>query len=423
MDQLNGSANLMIVSDLDFTMVDHDDPENLALLRFNALWEAYYRHNSLLVFSTGRSPTIYCELRKQKPLLTPDITIMSVGTEITYGESMVPDDRWEHYLNHKWNRDIVLEETARLPELVLQSETEQRPHKVSFYLDKTKASKVMQTLSRCLEKRGLDVKIIYSNGIALDILPQAAGKGQALEFLLGKLKADGSGPLNTLVCGDSGNDAELFTVPGVYGVMVSNAQEELLQWYAENAAGSPKIIHATERCADGIIQAISKFSLGPNVSPRDIRDSMYNRKSLRPCHEVVMFYLFYERWRRAEVENSEEYVQYLKSIIHSTGNFVHPSGVDQPIHELTDTIVNLFGDKQGVQFRVWVDRISTSMVSSGSWLVKFDKWELSGNELRCCSTKVLVNSKIDAEDQFTWMHIHQTWVDGFGEKDDMSWVI
>ncbi|CAL0328493.1 unnamed protein product [Lupinus luteus] len=423
MDRLNGPADLMIVSDLDFTMVDHDDPENLALLRFNALWEAYYRHNSLLVYSTGRSPTIYKELRKQKPLLTPDITIMSVGTEITYGESMVPDDTWKQCLDHNWNREIVMEETSKFPELTLQSETEQRPHKVSFYLEKGKASKVMQALSKYLEKLGLDVKIIYSNGIALDILPQAAGKGQALKFLLQKLKAGGLRPINTLVCGDSGNDAELFTVPEVYGVLVSNAQEELVQWYAENARGNAQIIHATERCAAGIMQAIVNFSLGPNVSPRDIRESMFKRKNLSPGHEVVMFYLFYERWRRGEVENSEQHIQILRSIFHPTGNFVHPSGVDQPMHQSVDTLVNLFGDKQGIGFHVWVDRVSFAEISLGSWLVKFDKWESSGNVSQCCSTKVFMSSKVDAPDELTWMHLQQTWLDGSGGKDDMPWII
>lgn len=96
---------------------------------------------------------------------------------------------------------------------------------------------------------------------------------------------------------------------------MSNAQEELLQWHAENAKNNPKIIHATERCASGIIQAIGQFSLGPNTSPRDLKcSSECKMEDTNPGHEIVKFYLFYERWRRAEVENSDQSLEKLKAV-------------------------------------------------------------------------------------------------------------
>ncbi|XP_017181254.2 sucrose-phosphatase 1-like isoform X2 [Malus domestica] len=398
--RLNGPARLMLVSDLDYTLVDHDAPDNLSLLKFNALWESYYRHDSLLVFSTGRSPITYKPLRNQKPLLTPDITIMSVGTEIMYGggTDMIPDLGWQQFLSHRWDRAIVVEETNQFPQLTPQAEGEQRPHK-------------------------LDVKIIYSSGIALDVLPKGAGKGKALAYLLKKFKFEEKLPHNTLVCGDSGNDAELFSLPQVYGVMVSNAQEELLQWYEENASDNPNMLHATERCAAGIIQALGHFHLGPNVSPRDFKDFRKCKVEMSsPAHEVVKFFLFYERWRRAEVEKSEEYIQNLKPVFHSSGIFVHPSGVELPIHQCIDSLAGLHGDKQGKQFWTWVDRLSLVQIGSNAWLVKFNKWELCENERQCCLTTVLMSSKAEVPDAFTWLHMHQTWLDGLEIKEQERWL-
>lgn len=51
------------------------------------------------------------------------------------------------------------------------------------------------------------------------------------------------------------------------------------------------------------------------------------------------------------------------------------------MRQIIDTLAKAFGDKTGKDFRVWVDCISLAEVSLGSWLVKFDKWELSGEIL------------------------------------------
>lgn len=53
-------------------------------------------------------------------MLTPDVTIMSVGTEITYGNSMLPDHGWVDTLNNKWDLRVVKEETGNFSELTLQ---------------------------------------------------------------------------------------------------------------------------------------------------------------------------------------------------------------------------------------------------------------------------------------------------------------
>ncbi|CAI5977261.1 unnamed protein product [Closterium sp. NIES-64] len=130
----------------------------------------------------------------------------------------------------------------------------------------------------------LKAKVIYSGGYDLDILPERAGKGQAMAYLLRQFtQHSGSAPKHTLACGDSGNDAELFEVEGAYGVIVSgihtaqpkvghllplrplqvsNAMEELVEWHRAHHS-TDHVFRATKRCAGGIIEAINHFKFDP----------------------------------------------------------------------------------------------------------------------------------------------------------------
>eukprot|EP00891_Asterochloris_glomerata_P006266 jgi/Astpho2/6266/fgenesh1_pm.00088_%23_25_t len=251
--------------------VDHDDKQNAALNAFNELWKSKFAEDSLLVFSTGRSLALYNELRKEVPLGMPDVLVCSVGTEIFFeksgdgGRDPEPDKKWIGELDHDWDRAAVEEAAASFNELKPQGESEQRPHKLSFHVSVkgSAAEQLVEQLHNKIQAAGVSAKVIYSGGADLDILPQQASKGKALEFLLKEIKAAVGAPKDgVLVNGDSGNDIELFAVPGVRGCMVSNAHPELKKWY--DAHKSPNLYKASRRCAGGIVEALYNFKLVPD---------------------------------------------------------------------------------------------------------------------------------------------------------------
>ncbi|KAK8586469.1 hypothetical protein V6N13_010061 [Hibiscus sabdariffa] len=119
-----------------------------------------------------------------------------------------------------------------------------------------------------------------------------------------------------------------------------------------------------------------------------------------------------EQWRRAEVEKHDKNLQNLKSSFDPLDTFAHPYRTIQPMNKCTDTnmIGMLYGDKQGKRYQIWLDCISISQIGSDSWLMKFAKWESTGEDRYCCLTTVLLITK-QVEESFTWLHTHQIWLD------------
>ncbi|MFM8007155.1 MAG: sucrose-phosphate phosphatase, partial [Dolichospermum sp.] len=192
----------LFVSDLDHTLVGDDQA---LLVLSDRLQQHRQQYGTKIVYSTGRSPVLYRELQREKNLFSPDALVLCVGTEIYLHGSNHPDTEWADILSQGWHREKILSITEKFPELVLQPDTEQRPFKVSFFL-KAELSGILPQLETELQKSQLNIKLIYSSEIDLDILPHTSDKGQAMQFLRQKWKFAAE---QTVVCGDSGNDIAL----------------------------------------------------------------------------------------------------------------------------------------------------------------------------------------------------------------------
>lgn len=248
----------LFVTDLDNTLVG--DPS--ALIELNKQLKSCREvYGTRIIYTTGRSLSLYHQLASEQDLLAPDALVAAVGTEI-YGESGRPDLLWSRQLmrwqlgGNRWDRDKVESIATGLAELLPQPDSEQRPFKISYSLPSRLAPTVLPRLRESLSLQGVEVEIIYSGGQDLDILPHGAGKGQAMNFLQTGWKID---PSQTIVCGDSGNDLSLFCSGLERGIIVGNAQPELLDWHTQNPIAHHYLAQA--HCASGILEGFRYFGV------------------------------------------------------------------------------------------------------------------------------------------------------------------
>jgi sucrose-6-phosphatase len=239
-------VGFLLVTDLDHTYVG-DRP---ALQKLQTLMQFLRNQGVKLVYSTGRSHTSYQELAAEEQLITPDILVTAVGTEIRNQDCL--DQAWSEHLNWQWSTTTVQTLVQQYPQLIPQPAAEQNPYKVSFFL-KPEYQDVLKPLEAELAAQNIQANLVYSSDRDLDILPIRANKGHALTYVREQL---GFVPDRTVACGDSGNDIALF-LENTLGIIVGNARPELLDWH--RGMGSDRQYLAQKNYAAGILEGLAHF--------------------------------------------------------------------------------------------------------------------------------------------------------------------
>ena len=238
------NLNYILITDIDNTLLGGNEKE------VRQLMDLLQQHKDCIGFgvATGRVFESAVAVLKANGIITPDIIISSVGSQITYGDSLLNDKGWESHISKNWKRDLIASKLKDIDHLELQEKAGQRPYKLSYNMtpDKDRLPAIHQLLTR----HRCHYNLIYSHEKYLDILPYRASKGKAIRYLSYKWSI----PLkNFLICGDSGNDEEMLKGEPL-GVVVGNYSPEL------KAMKSLKNIYfANKTFAAGMIEGINHY--------------------------------------------------------------------------------------------------------------------------------------------------------------------
>ena len=263
----NGAAPMrlqwqkVLISDIDNTLIGDSDGQEALIA-----WLREHSHSVAFGIATGRSLESTIKVLKSKSVPIPNILVTSVGTEIHYGQSLVPDAGWANHIRYKWRRESLVEAMASVPGLEQQEMENQREFKLSYNVNPEQMPPLPQ-IYRHLRDLGLYAQLVYSNEAFLDVLPVRASKGHAIRYLAYKWGL----PLkNFLVAGNSGNDEEMLR-GDTLGVVVGNYSTEL-----ESLYGLEQIYFAHEPCARGILEGIHHYGFDELVILNEETEVMHD---------------------------------------------------------------------------------------------------------------------------------------------------
>ncbi len=258
--------------DIDNTLMDfHTYKSN-----FRNIWDSYKPKQVQLAYNTGRLIDDVLNLIDQGILPEPDYIISGVGTHIyNYNEKCVVKE-FNDVLDDGWDLKAVESIVQNINHPISEQPSRfQHAYKRSYFFHDATPDLIAQ-IEQDFKDADMHINVVYSGAKFLDILPQFANKGNALQWLLGTLQLDTNA---VLVAGDSGNDSAMFDLKAVKGIVVANAHEELYQYTKHR-----KVYHAEAEKSDGIIEGLIYYNVLPEdakvVGGIDHTDDFYIKKAL-----------------------------------------------------------------------------------------------------------------------------------------------
>ncbi len=266
--------SIFICTDLDRTLIPNGE-QTLSEGALDIFKNICNLDTIQLCYVTGRNLNLTNQAIIEYDLPIADFLICDVGASAYYRDNnkYTIDNHWKNEIESDWNGmdiNLIQELLDDINDLYLQEKDNQSIFKLSYY-SKNKPEIQIKEINKRLKIINVNVNIISSYDerdslFLIDILPRSVSKLHAINYLMEK---NGDSYDNTVFCGDSGNDLDVFT-SGMPSILVKNAHQNIIDSINEVEKSGVALniykakgdyFHLNGNYVAGILEGLSHFHL------------------------------------------------------------------------------------------------------------------------------------------------------------------